>query len=135
MDAKTAPSANTDRATNATSQAAGRGHAPPQAARQLTTRAVDTATAVAGKTVKIAAYATTRVGSGVHDASGRVADLMRRRPIGWAAIAAGVTGALASAVRWRRIHAKPRSRAARTWRQISHRTSGQAKRLTRRLRR
>jgi hypothetical protein len=135
MDAKTAPSANTDRATHATSEAAGSGHALPQVVRQLTTRAVDTATTVAGKTGKMAAYARTRVGSGVHDASGRVADLTRRRATRWAAIAAGVTGALAAAVRWRRGHAKPRSRAARTWRQISHRTSRQAKRLTRRVRR
>jgi hypothetical protein len=135
MDAKTAPSANTDRATNATSEAAGSGRSLPQAARRLTTLVLDTATAVAGKTGKMAASATTHVSSGVHDASGRVANLMRRRPNRWAAIAAGVTGALAAAVRWRRSHAKPRSRAVRTWRQISHRTSGQAKRPKRRLRR
>jgi hypothetical protein len=105
------------------------------AAREVTTRTVETAAAVAGKIGKMAAYARSRVGSGVHDASGRVADLMRHRPTRWAAIAAGVTGALAAAVRWRRSYANPRSPAARTWRQISHRTSGQAKRLTRRLRR
>lgn len=133
MDAKTAPSANTDRATNATSDVAGSGQTPPHAARELRTRAVDTATAMAGKTGKMAAYATTRVGSGVHEASGRVGDLMRRRSTQVAAIAAGVAAALAATRRWRQHHAKPSSRAARAWRQISHRTSGQAKRLTRRL--
>jgi hypothetical protein len=133
MDAKTAPSANTDSATNATSEIAGSGQTLPQAARVLTTRAVHTATAVAGKTGEIATSATTRVGSGVHDASGRVADLMRRRPIRWAAIAASVTAVLAAGARWRQSHTKPRSPAARAWRQISHHTSRQAKRLSRRL--
>ena len=133
MDAKTVPSANTDRPSNATSEVAGSGHALPKAARALTTRAVDIATAVADKSGKIATYATSRVGSGVQDASGRVADLMRRRPTRWAAIAAGVTAGLGAAVRWRQNHTKPRSRAARAWRQISHRTSGQTKRLSRHL--
>src|SRR5258706_15882647 len=99
MDAKTAPSANTDRATDSSPEVAGSGHTLPQAARVLTTRAVDTATAVAGKTGEMATYATSRVGSGVQDASGLVADLLRRRPTRWAAIAAGVTAGLAAAVR------------------------------------
>lgn len=133
MDAKTVPSANTDRPVDATSEIAGSGHMLPKAARVLTTRAADTATAVADKTGKMATYATSRVGSGVQDASGRVADLMRRRPTRWAAIAAGVTAGLAAAVRWRQSHTKPRSRAARAWRQISHRTSRQAKRISRHL--
>ena len=132
MDAKTAPNANTDRAPDTTPEVAGSGHTLPQAARVLTTRAVDAATAVAGKTGEVAAHATTRVGSGVHDASGRVADLMRRRPAQWAAIAAGITAALAAAARWRQTHTKPRSPVARAWRRISHTTSRQAKRWWRR---
>jgi hypothetical protein len=128
MDAKTAPSANTDGATDAAREVAGSGHTLPQAARVLTTRAVDAATAVAGKTGEVAAHATTRVGSGVQDASGRVADLVRRRPAQWAAVAAGITAALAAAARWRQTHTKPRSPVARAWRRISHSTSRQAKR-------
>jgi hypothetical protein len=128
MDAKTAPSANTDRATDATPEIPGSGRTLPQAARVLTTRAVDAATAVAGKTGEVAADATSRVGSGVRDASGRVADLARRRPARWAAIAAGITAALAAAARWRQTRTKPHSPVTRAWRRISHSTSRHATR-------
>jgi hypothetical protein len=56
-----------------------------------------------------------RDGSGVQDASCQVADLVRRRPAQWTAIAAGITAALAAAARWRQTHTKPRSPVARAW--------------------
>jgi hypothetical protein len=71
MDAKTAPSANTDSATNARQDIAGASHTLPHAAQAVKARAADTANAVAGKAGGIATRATTRTRSGVHHTSGR----------------------------------------------------------------
>jgi len=133
MDAKTAPSANTDSASNAAPDIAGSGHTLPHTAQAVKARAADTANAVAGKAGDMATRATTRIRSGGHHTSGRVADLMHRRPTGWAAIGAGFTAAIAAAARWRDTHAKPRNPAARAWRQVVNSTSRQAKRLSRHL--
>jgi len=133
MDARTAPSANTGSATNAMQDIAGTGHTLPHTAQAVKARAADTANAVAGKAGDMATRATTRVRSGVHHTSGRVTDLMHRRPTGWAAIGTGFTAAIAAAARWRHTHTKPRNPAARAWRQVANSTSRQAKRLSRHL--
>jgi hypothetical protein len=133
MDAKTAPSANTDSVANATQDIAGKGHTLPHSAQAVKARAADAATAVAGKAGDMATQATTRIRSGVQHTSGRVADLMRRRRTGWAATGAGVTAAIAAAARWRHTHTKPRTPAGRAWRQVSNSTSRQVKRLSRHL--
>jgi len=126
MDARTAPSANTGSATNATQDIAGTGHTLPHTAQAVKARAADTANAVAGKAGDMATRATTRVRSGVHHTSGRVTT-------GWAAIGTGFTAAIAAAARWRHTHTKPRNPAARAWRQVANSTSRQAKRLSRHL--
>ena len=135
MDAKTAPSANTGSATNATQDIAGTGHTLPHSAQAVKARAADTANAVASKAGDMATRTTTRIRSGVNHTSGRMTDLMQRRPAGWAAIGAGLTAAIAAAARWRHTHTKPRNPAARARRQVANSISRQAKRLSRHLRR
>lgn len=133
MDAKTAPSANTGSATNATQDIAGTGHTLPHSAQAVKARAADTANAVASKAGDMATRTTTRIRSGVNHTSGRMTDLMQRRPAGWAAIGAGLTAAIAAAARWRHTHTKPRNPAARARRQVANSISRQAKRLSRHL--
>ena len=133
MDAKTAPSANTGSATNATQDIAGTGHTLPHSAQAVKARAADTANAVASKAGDMATRTTTRIRSGVNHTSGRMTDLMQRRPAGWAAIGAGLTAAIAAAARWRHTHTKPRNPAARARRQVANSISRQAKRLSRQL--
>lgn len=131
MDAKTAPSANTDGVTNARQDIAGTGHTLPHTAEAVKARAADTANAVASKAGDVATRATTRIRSGVYHTSGRMTDLVHRRSTGWAAIGAGLTAAIAAAARWRHTHTKPGNPAARAWRQVANSTSRRAKRLSR----